>query len=248
MWYTNCTLMTPEQLTSVPRLDWTGNGAKVQRRGYVRSYSTYIHSIDGLNRVWFGIVVERGKDETAFELVRAASQDRDKWIPIHADAFDSLFPNLSGVKNADSWETCAKFTKVKRMNNRLFFVYKNSDMKDCLGWKVTLTGLSKTLPFNFLLDYGAEIAVAEIHYPKIMGVDVAASAIDALRDFNTESPNRAGAWPNSSFADEKVEILEKIERHRKGIEDSEKELQEICDKAANAMNVLSSKYGIEIEV
>ena len=248
MWYNDCMLMSPKQLGSIPRLNWSGDPSKIKRKGYARFPSTYIHSTDGMKRERFGLVVEIGKDETAFEIVRSPDPESMTWFPIHATVFDSLFPTLVGLRKSPSWEGSVDLTKTLRIQNRILFVYKNADVRERLCWSISVRRIHATLPFFFLMDYGQEISTAELFYPKVTSMEVAKKVIVALQDIGCASSRTVSDVWGSTFDDGKAEALEDIANFRREIESSENELQRICDKAADAMNVLGSKYGIEIEV
>ena len=247
MWYNDCMLMTPDQLGSIPRLNWSGT-SKTRRKGYARFPSTYIHSTEGMKRERFGLVVEIGEDETAFEIVRSPDPENMKWFPIHATTFDSLFPTLVGLYACSSWEKSVNLTKTLRIQDRILFVYKNADVREKLHWSLSTRRIHETLPFSILNGFGQEISTAELFYPKVTSMEVAKKVIAALQNIGCASTRTVTDIWGSKFDDSKEEALEEIANFRRQIENSENELQGICDKAADAMNVLSSKYGIEIEV
>lgn len=244
MWYSNCITMNPDQLGSIPKSGRV-QVEKTKRRGYLRAASTYVHDGTGTIRIHFGIVVEVGKTETTFEIVHGKSMSDSTFTPIHADVFDSLFPTIEGDFHDIDAKAWIENMRLERHNNRMIFVF---DTKWLNGnfISITLKTIRTTLPFKIMLRYASEIAVAETFYPKVMGIATAQGVIEALRDIYSEYSRLCGG--EYSYPAYRNEALENLEEYRQNVEEAQGKLQDICDKAANALNVLGSKYGIEVEV
>ena len=244
VWYSNCVTMSPDQLGSIPKSGRVQE-EKTRRRGYLRAASTYVHDGTGTIRIHFGIVVEVGKTETTFEIVHGKSMSDSTFKPIHANVFDSLFPTIEGDFHDIDAKEWIENMRLERHDNRMILVFDTKWLDKNFG-TVTLKSIRSTLPFKIMLRYASEIAVAERFYPKVMGITTATGVIDALRDIYSEYPRLHGT--EYTYHAYRTEALENLEEYRQNVEEAQGKLQDICDKAAEALNVLGSKYGIEVEV
>ena len=258
MWWSSCIVMDTDRLAAIPRPKWSGsNSPGLKRRGYLRQSSTYIclaewclkGSGENMGRCHFGVVVEIAKDKTAIELVRAKDIASMQWFPIHADVIDSMYQDM--MNDFSSWETESEWkrwiqnTQLERDGNRLLFVYDNKFLSEEII-SVTKKSVGSTFPYKILLRFCQEIAMCEAFHPKIMGLKTAQAAIDAFRNLYTEhSKVYQGDY---TYDEQRKESLENIANDRKAVDQYQAELQAICDKAAESMNLLSEKYGIEVEI
>jgi hypothetical protein len=90
-------------------------------------------------------------------------------------------------------------------------------------------------------ETGRLIAIAE-KYPGVKSMDDAETAWNAFDDFHTTE------WQirDKYFDKQRNDILKLVKKGQDDLASCETDLQDICDDAADAMNTLSQKYGIEV--
>ncbi len=193
------------------------------------------------------------KDETTFELIyriRGDDNATDGWHPVPPKVLEKLFKNKDGewnfydtVSREPAWRSN---TKIDVVDGHFMFKYNTRWLRNMLG-SISVDSINYSFLGKMVYEMKYNIAIALVHYPNHEYTMEDTNAIrDALRTIAKVSFSIS--LDEADMSSSKKRMLERLEKAHGDLADFEKKYQEILDKAADAMNLMSSKYGIEVEI
>ena len=187
-----------------------------------------------------------GKNDVMQEVLYKKSKDQD-YVPISPKAFHNLFPNLQflGVKEAwghgNEWWKYLEIVEFEQ-GNRILFKFKRNDWRK-MAWGVNLDNIAYTFAGEMIRKFGPALAIACLYPNTIKNLDDAATVIDAIHGLSSINYKRHGYYENE-IAKHRSNLKQKSEK----IESFNAQLENTCNGAADAMNTLSEKFGIVVNV
>jgi len=204
-------------------------------------YNRRIHLVHGRDSIMLSFIVAAhlGKHDVVFEIFHSGVEDNNTiWTPVSPSTFNRLFKTEKGEWwFGHSWTDKAE---VIVKDDRVLFKFSMAHIKTQV-WGINLDTIASTLPAFLVSETGRLIAIAE-KYPGVKSMDDAETAWNAFDDFHTTE------WQirDKYFDKQRNDILKLVKKGQDDLASCETDLQDICDDAADAMNTLSQKYGIEV--
>lgn len=211
---------------------------------------------DNVIRFNFLYAINTNKDSTTFELMYSMSKNGKcptsiDWTPVPLDVIERLFKSEDGTwnlcnmySNDNSW---VKNTKFKVVDGHFLFKFNTRWLRDKLG-SISVDSIHYSILGRFVYEMDEFIGIALVNYPERKYTLDDAKAIN-----NAVSCIKNVAWTiqeadESQMTWRKRRLFERLQNAKSDLAEYEKKYQEILDKAADAMNLMSSKYGIEIDI
>jgi len=220
---------------------------------YTRSWKTRVDDGRYID-IGFALCMNQKKASTAFEIlykVTGNGNDMTTWEPVPVEVFENLFKREDG-----SWEfspkdemsnTLKTNTHVQIEDGHLLFKCNTDWLRRYLG-SISQDRMHHTMPGKLLGFFDINLAVAlvykDIRKYTLQDTDDIAKALGeidnvawciASEDANGRSPHQ-------------LRSLERIKKLQADLEENERKNQEVMEQAAEAMNLLSSKYGVDVEL
>lgn len=205
-------------------------------------------------RVKFMYAMNTNKDETTFELLYRMSKDvyyPDEWTPFPPEILERLFKT-----NDDRWNFCPKYlsdedewvehTGIEIVDGHFLFKYSTRWLRKMIS-SISVDCIQRIVP-GLMVSMGKDnMATSLAFYPEhkytMDDISHIVDAFHAIRDasYTMAEPSDGMSW-------RKRNRLDSLKLKQKELESYEKKYQDILDRAADAMNLMSSKYGIEIDI
>ena len=208
-------------------------------------YNRRIHLVHGRDSIMLSFIVAAhvGKHDAVFEIFHSGVEDNNTiWTPVSPSTFNRLFKTEKGewwfgIRWTHGWTDKAE---VIVKDDRVLLKFSMAHIKTQV-WGINLDTIASTLPAFLVSEKGRLIAIAE-KYPGVKSMDDAETAWNAFDDFHTTE------WQirDKYFDKQRDDILKLVKKGQDDLASCDNDLQEICDNAADAMNTLSQKYGIEV--
>ena len=222
-----------------------------------------------VDRLWYMVVAYIGKEDITFEIMHTqigkttASQNLMccGWQTLTPQTFANLFNDQDGnptsglakFSDSDNKFNWAENVHVTVENDRVLMEfsrkYVERQFNPGIGRRsggVNLYTIGNTLPGILVAKLGDIIALVE-RYPVIKTIDDAMRAKTALMDLDDSVWQIGTLW---LLADDKErqKYINNIGIAQHLIETYNNKYDDICTKAAHAMDVMSQKYGIDIYI
>lgn len=200
---------------------------------------------------------ELGMFKTSVEKINGNFSGRDMDIdPIPASAYRVLYgDDLSTLLNCPQmvdwskpWSSAEKGKpkmEIEVQNDRLFFVCnKRKAMLHIGGIGASHMHMSPVEDiFNSGMSIG-ELAVVMSHPDKVHSLSDASDIYSAICSLRTTSWDVDNKW----YDDEIQSEIRELNKSRVNLSEVESDIQKVCEDAADSLNVLSEKYGIDLAV
>ena len=201
----------------------------------------------------FRLSMNYSKKVTTFELMYQISANKvciQNWTPIPVEVMKRMFKRKNG-----KWDFCSIYnddskwkenTEVVIQDGHFIFKYDTEWLRYRLG-AISQDCLTYSVPGKIVYEVGENLAIALV-YP-----DKKYTMQDTIAINGALSQIRRIEWA-IDFEDEvkhetrKDRLRENLQKAKKDLEHYEKQYQTILEKAADAMNLLSSKYNVNIDV
>ena len=200
---------------------------------------------------------ELGMFKTSVERINGDFSGRDMNIDlIPASAYKVLYgDDLSTLINCPQMVDWSKpwssstdgkpKMEIEVQNDRLFFVCdKRKAMLHIGGIGADHMHMS---PVQDIFDSGisiGEMGVVMCHPDKVHSLSDASDIYNAICRLRTTSWDVDSKW----YDDEIQSEIQELNKNRVRLSEVESDIQKVCEDAADSLNVLSEKYGIEIAV
>jgi len=227
---------------------WTVNYGKsnaLDLCGYrVRSY---LAKSDAYVRTRYVINCYVGKNDIMQEILFKNSKKSDDFAPISPDVFHKLFSKVDYLDFKDRWGYNYEWWNPKHvefveLENRILFKFKKEDWRKFV-WGVNLDIIDSTLAGQILRKFGFALTFACRYPSTIKNLDDAGHAWDVISNLSTLSYKRNGYYER-----EIDELRMMMKEKLKQIEDYNAQFDQTCNGAADALNALSEKFGIVVNV
>jgi hypothetical protein len=222
-----------------------------------------------VDRMWYMVVAYIGKEDITFEIMHTLLDKTTTWQNYGVCRWQSLTPqtfaNLFNDQDGNPTSGLAKFSDSDNKfnwaenvhviveNDRVLLKfsrkYVERQFNPGIGRRsggVNLYTIGNTLPGILLGRMGDIIALME-RYPIIKTIDAAKQAKTALNDLDESIWQIRTLWQEIDVSN-RQRLIDNIVATQHDIEKCNKEYDDICAKAAHAMDVLSQKYGIDIYI
>lgn len=216
-------------------------------RAYIFTGASYIMGSRDKNRIHWGLVVNNGKEHTCFEIFYKFpyGNDDSSWHTVPYEVFSGLFnvkkgKGIFGDKVDNKWQEACEVVKV---SDRAILTFPTSFIRSAL-WGVNKDTVRDTLAAKLVEGFDDVLAIAIVHSYSIKNMTDAKTVIGALKELGNVGWK---IWDNK-FDAEKDEYFVKIQNEEKHLDGFNTEFQTCCDAAADAMNRLSSNFGIEVQL
>ena len=203
-------------------------------------------------KVNYRLAMNYSKKVTTFELMYQLTANDicvQNWQPIPVDVMERMF------KRENGWDFCAAYndderwrdnTEVVIQDGHFLFKYDTEWLRYRLG-SIAQDTLTYSVPGKIIYESDTNLAIALAYLDKKFTMPDTIAIDDALRKI------RSVEWEieNEEHPNEythKVRLRANLQRAQKDLEHYEKGYQEILERAADAMNILSTKYHVDIEV
>ena len=212
---------------------------------FVRTGSTYV--------VNYRMAMNYSKKVTTFELMYQISSNNvyiQNWTPIPVEVMERMFRRDNGT-----WEFCSAYndeerwrdnTEVVIQDGHFLFKYDTDWLRYRLG-AIAQDTLTYSVPGKIIHEFDQSLAVALVYLDKkytmtdIIAINDALSQIRHVEwaiDFGNDSANKT----------RKDRMRDNLQKAKKDLEQYEQGYQRILEGAAEAMNLLSTKYHVYIQV
>lgn len=212
------------------------------------------------SQVMYQVLFNQSRETSTFEIVGTwwnMDNKKNDYVctkkPIPFDVFYKLFgvvdnESKDGKKKKMTWDfhhlllnVWVDNTTFENVDNKMMFKVSTTWLRDRLG------GLSADviyfyLPFQLVNQWGLEIGIAST-FPSLGSWEDVCEARDGLATMN----HTYHLMANKAYESTLDKLRLDMETVKKGLLDSQNRLDAICIDAANAMNLLEEKYGIQIE-
>ena len=192
------------------------------------------------------------KDTTIFELMYRTSCNRKcltNWTPVPVDVMERMFKRENG-----EWDFCTIYndgstwrdnTKIVVQDGHFLFKYDTEWLRIRLG-SIAQETLIYSVPGQIVYQLNDNLAIA-LAYPEKKYTMADTIAIDgAIRQI------RGVEWcierEESGGDSRKSAMLENLQKAKSELANYEKNYQMVLEKAADALNILSTKYNVDIDI
>lgn len=205
--------------------------------------------LDDFNfRANFALVMNKYKDSTTFEVMYKLTVNNEvgRWEVVPPNIMERLFSKGQGVWNfcnlyqSGNWE---KNTKVEVVDGHFLFKYDTEWLRYVVG-SISQDNIYYMVPGRLVSENDELLCIALMYKNKDLSHFDLKQIQVALNEISSTS------WSiRADGKDPRVERLrENLAKARESLEAFEKKHQQILEEAADAMNLLSSKYGIELDL
>lgn len=187
-----------------------------------------------------------GKTDVMQEILFNKSNTNADFAPILPKVFHKLFPDMQIFDSPDFWGHAGKWwsdcIEYVEMDGRILLRF---DLKD---WRrfvvgVNLKSIDHTFAALLLRRFGPAISFACRYPDKINDLNDAARVVDAIKELSMLNYKRHGHYESEI---ERIRL--KLKQTAREIEESNIQFDKTCNAAAEALNVLSDKFGIVVNV
>ena len=189
----------------------------------------------GWRRVFFVVAVNTNKDDTTFELLYKLT-DETTW---HAVTQAMLNPWIAAgyfkMTNMDDWEQATKMVPV---DGHFVFKYSTEWLRNHLG-SISIDRMGCSLLGKWLYQWDNLFAYS-VTFPSVKSVSDAKEVRSAFERLGLS----LDIIKDSTY--HKQGLLSQIEKTNGMLEKLDGDLQNIMEQSADAMNLLSEKYGVEV--
>lgn len=226
------------------------NGSKLKTYIYhsnvfVKTGTTY--------KVNYRMAMNYSKKITTFELMYQLIRDGtciQNWQPIPVDVMERMFKRDNG-----GWEFCSlynnderwkKNTEVEVVDGHFLFKYDTDWLRFKIG-AISQDCLTYSVPGKVIYEFDQNLAVALVYLDKKYDMQATVAINGALRQI------RGVEWAIDFDDDPRKEtrkdrLLDRLQKAKKDLEQYEQGYQRILEGAAEAMNILSTKYHVDVQV
>jgi hypothetical protein len=213
-------------------------------KSFVKTDSTYI--------VNYRMAMNYSKKITTFELLYQVLRDGTcilSWQPIPVDVMERMFK-----RDNDGWEFCSiynsderwqKNTEVEVVDGHFLFKYDTDWLRFRLG-SIAQDSLIYSVPGRLIYEFDHNLAVALVYLDKKYDMQATVAINGALSQIR--SMDWAIDFDNSREETRKGRLRDRLQKAKKDLEQYEQGYQRILEGAAEAMNRLSEKYHVDIQV
>lgn len=199
-------------------------------------------------RVNFAIVMNKYKDSTTFEVMYKLMVDNEvgRWEVVPPKIMERVFSkgqdvwDFCGLYQSGNWE---KNTKVEVVDGHFLFKYNTEWLRYVAG-AISKETIYFMVPGRAVTEKYELLCIALMYQNKDLTIFDLKQIQVAFSEISSTS------WSiRADGKDPRVERLrENLAKARNSLEAFEKKHQQILEEAADAMNLLSSKYGIELDI
>ena len=240
-------------------------------KSYINTYKGYVsiaqtHNPDEYDRVNFIILLHQKGDEVRFELVYGIGNNSKwsfpefVWKPIPIEVWDVLFKDnkdggyesriLSKDIIGDDWygNWCGDPNKGKKLSivregDRVFFVSSKRMLQTYMGG-IGMEFMDDMPVADFLRVTLAQLGTAILFPGKVTDYADAENIYNSLYNLHTTHWDIEHNW----YGDRIKENLKELKECQDKLIEIEDKIQKVCEEAADSMNILSDRYGIEVKV
>ena len=225
-----------------------------QTRAYRFVGSSFIYGAETGKRITWGLVVNNGREFTSFEIIYrfpySDKMEERKWSSFKYNLLYKLF-HIPGKRKdkfsfmysdkiSEAWDENAKVIDV---DGRGILQFPTSFVRREM-YGVNKDNIRGSMPAK----------VIEV-FEDVMGITIAHSSCvkclaDAQNIHNAIKELRNVGWKiwNKKFEEDKDDFQYRIKQEETSIAKLDEDFQKCCDLAAEAMNRLSSTYGIDVQL
>ena len=214
-------------------------------KSFVKTGSTYV--------VNYRMAMNYNRKITTFELLYQVHRDGTcilSWQPIPVDVMERMFK-----RDNDGWEFCSTYnsderwqknTEIEVVDGHFLFKYDTDWLRYRLG-SISQECLSYSVPGKLIYEFDQNLAVALVYLDKKYDMQATVAINGAL------SQIRSVEWAidfddDSRKETRKGKLRDRLQKAKKDLEQYEQGYQRILEGAAEAMNRLSEKYHVDIQV
>lgn len=204
-------------------------------------------------KVNYRLAMNYSKTVTTFELmyqIAANNVCTQNWTPVPVEVMERMFKRENG-----NWEFCSIYndderwrdnTEVVIQDGHFLFRYDTEWLRYRLG-SIAQDTLTYSVPGKIVYEFDGNLAIALVYLDKKYTMPDTIAIDGALRQIRSVewAIDREDAPSEYSH---KVRLHNQLQKAKSDLERSEKGYQEVLEKAADSMNLLSTKYGVDIEV
>lgn len=241
-------------------------------KAYLKSYAIAfapdigVQKYSDTRRMMLAAIVHSNADQVKYELgifmtsvesINGNFSGKDMNIdPIPAIAYKVLYgDDLSTLLNCPQMADWSKpwsssrdgkpRMEIEVQNNRLFFVCdKRKAMLHIGGIGASHMRMSPVDDiFRSSIVIG-ELAVVMCHPDKVHSLSDASDIYNAICSLRTASWDVDNKWYNNEIQSE----IQELNENRVNLSEVESDIQKVCEDAADSLNTLSEKYGIELAI
>ena len=221
---------------------------KHNQKAYRKSKSSSFFLDDFNFKANFAIVMNKYKDSTTFEVMYKLTVNNEvgSWEVVPPNIMERLFSkgqdvwDFCGLYQSGNWE---KNTKVEVVDGHFLFKYDTEWLRYVTG-SISQDNLYFMVPGRMVAENDEILCLALMYQNKDLTIFDLKQIQVAFNEISSTS------WSiREDGKDPRVEKLrENLAKARDSLETFEKKHQQILEEAADAMNILSSKYGIELDI
>ena len=224
-------------------------------RAYMYGNSFYIEiGKSKMMRIWFGAIVHTNKEDVLLE-VMFKHDGAENWTLCNPETIGNFFNELNVEARTHFYDTAKrssakivvledkKFGKrpyIRIDKNKPFCSYRHEIPSE----SITIDKLGYTIIGDIIEDYGDWLALM-VAFPKNIRHTVDAQvARQALLNIRHCGPHIWSGFYENEIAKNRKRMAE----YKKGQEESESNFIKLCERSASALDELSQRYGIEIDL
>lgn len=205
-------------------------------------------------RLWLGAIVHTNKDDVLFEIM-FRHEGAENWTLCNPETIGNFFTELNVEGRTHFYDTVKrssakivvlddrKFGKrpyIRIDKNKPFCAYRHEIPSE----SITIDKLSFTILGDIIEDYGEWLALM-LAFPKnIRHTSDAQVARQAFLDIRHHGPHVWSGYYESEIAKHRQLMAE----YKRGLEEAEDNFIKLCERSASALDELSQRYGIEIDL
>ena len=241
---------------------WMFNGSEGSIRLPNHRYKVYKYyhqvGVGQHARITFALALNTNKDDTTMELLfklcdysnpdapNPFAKDK-RWQPVPVELLTSMFKQENGTWNLGRfYETHPDWghpnTKVEIVDGHLLIRHSTEWLRNHIGG-VAQDTLESSVFGRFIDQYDYKIGFA-LAFPNVRTIKDAEVVQNAIRELDSVW-YRMGDYYSK---ERKKTLLDRLATYKDELVGYERDFQNMMEQAADAMNILSDKYGVEIEL
>lgn len=221
-------------------------------KGYTYKNNVFVDCGECNYKLNFLYAMNTNKDVTTFELMyRMTRNDQygGGWVPVPEEVLEGLFKQNDGTWNFcamySSNEDWAKNTIIEVVDGHFLFKYRTRWLRNKIA-SISVDSMHYSVPGRMVYETDSNLGVALAFYPKMKyTMDDTSNILTALSKIKNVEWALSDADCQTS---RKRRLMDRLKKTHDDLSEYERKYQEILDKAADAMNLMSSKYGIEVSI
>lgn len=203
--------------------------------------------------LYLGAVVHSKEDDLLLEIIQRG-QDGTIWHPSNGDVISTYFTELN-VPMRSHFQEVAEKTKANLVKDgqtgRTFIrvdckkpLYSTGFNLGRSDKTIKKDNIQHSILGDMIQDYGNWLVIMLVFPKTIKHTCDAKDVLQAMLNIRHSGP---AIWSNY-FENEKERLRNKLVDLRANLEDNEKGFVRICESAATALDELSGRFGIEIDM